>query len=71
MDARILRVGTIIVHNTTNKRAKITDAYHPPDNPFVVSITYKYIETDRVRTIIDSTLEHFSENWTVLEENPV
>jgi hypothetical protein len=71
MDARMLQVGTIIVHNKTNKRAKITDSYHPPDNPYVVSITYKYVDTDRVRTIIDSTLEHFSENWTVLEENPV
>ena len=67
----MLQVGTIIVHNKTNKRAKITDSYHPPDNPYVVSITYKYVDTDRVRTIIDSTLEHFSENWTVLEENPV
>ena len=71
MDERILQIGTIIVHKTTNKQAKITDAYHPPDNPFVVSITYKYVDTERVRTIIDSTLEHFSENWTVLEENPV
>ena len=71
MDAIMLQVGTIIVHKKTNKRAKITDSYHPPDNPYVVSLTYKYMDTDRVRTIIDSTLEHFSENWVVLEENPV
>lgn len=71
MDERMLQIGTLIEHRTTHRLAKITDAYHPPDNPFVVSITYKYVDTDRVRTIIDSTLEHFSENWTVLEENPV
>ena len=64
MDARILRVGTIIVHNTTNKRAKITDA---SDNPYVISLSYSYVESGNTRSIIDTDLENFIEKWDVLD----
>jgi len=64
----VIKIGTIIEHKSTHRLAKITDAYHPPDNPFVMSITYKYIDTDKGRTIIDSTLERFNESWTILDD---
>ena len=66
----VIKIGTIIEHKSTHRLAKITDAYHPPDNPFVMSITYKYIDTDKGRTIVDSTLERFNQSWTILDTNP-
>jgi len=63
----VIKIGTLIEHKNTHRVAKITDAYHPPDNPFVMSITYKYIDTDKGRTIVDSTLERFNQSWTILD----
>ena len=78
MDTKALKIDTLIEHKASHRVAKITDIYHPPDNPFVISLTYKYIDTDKVRTIIDSTLESFGEHWDILdmkskevEPNPV
>jgi hypothetical protein len=65
-----LKVGTVIQHKNTHRVAKITDAYYPPDNPFVISVTYKYVDTDVGRTIIDGTLERFNENWDILDTEP-
>ena len=62
-----LKVGTVIQHKHSHRIAKITDAYRPPDNPYVISVTYKYVDTDRGRTIIDSTEERFSEKWDILD----
>ena len=62
-----LKVGTVIQHKATHRLAKITDAYYPPDNPYVISVTYKYVDSDRGRTIIDSTEERFSEKWEILD----
>jgi hypothetical protein len=65
-----LKVGTVIQHKHTHRLAKITDAYQPPDNPAVISVTYKYVDTDQGRTIIDSTIERFSEKWDILDTKP-
>ena len=70
METKSLKIDTLIEHRKTHRVAKITDIYHPPDNPFVISLTYKYIDTDKGRTIIDSTLESFSENWDLLDTKP-
>lgn len=67
METKLLKIDTLIEHRKTHRVAKITDIYHPPDNPFVISLTYKYVDTDKGRTIIDSTLESFSESWDLLD----
>jgi hypothetical protein len=61
-----LKVGTVIQHKNTHRVAKITDTYHPPDNPYVVSLTYKYEDSDRVN---ETTLEEerFTEKWDILD----
>jgi hypothetical protein len=67
MNKPTIKVGTVIQHKHSHKIAKITDVYHPPDNPYVISLSYKYVDTDNVRSIIDTELESFTEKWEVLD----
>ena len=73
-----IKVGTVIQHKATNRLAKVTDIYYPPDNPFVISLTYKYIDTDKGRSMVNIDLDRFADKWDVLdtkskeiEANPV
>jgi|TARA_R110000803_G_scaffold49208_1_gene102281 hypothetical protein len=76
--ANKIKLGTVIQHKATNRLAKVTDIYYPPDNPFVISLTYKYIETDKGRSMVNIDLDLFADKWDVLdteskeiESNPV
>ena len=76
--ANKIKLGTVIQHKETNRLAKVTDIYYPPDNPFVISLTYKYIETDKGRSMVNIDLDRFADKWDVLdkeskeiESNPV
>ena len=76
--ANKIKLGTVIQHKATNRLAKVTDIYYPPDNPFVISLTYKYIETDTGRSMVNIDLDRFADKWDVLdkeskeiESNPV
>ena len=65
-----LKIGTTIQHKTSHRLAKITDAYYPPDNPFVICLTYKYVDSDNTRSLIDTDLDNFIEKWDVLDDVP-
>ena len=62
--------GTIIQHKTSHRLAKITDAYYPPDNPFVICLSYRYIDSGNSRSLIDTDLDNFIEKWDVLDDMP-
>ena len=70
MNQPTIKVGTIIQHKHSHKIAKITDVYYPPDNPYVISLSYSYVESGNTRSIIDTDLENFIEKWDVLETKP-
>ena len=65
-----LKIGTILQHKTSLRLAKVTDAYYPPDNPYVISLSYSYVESGNTRSIIDTDLENFIEKWDVLDAKP-
>ena len=62
-----LKIGTLIQHKHSHRIAKITDLYYPPDNPYVISLSYQYADSDSTRSIIDTDLENFIEKWDVLD----
>mgnify|MGYP003992855409 FL=1 len=70
MNQSTIKVGTVIQHKHSHKIAKITDVYYPPDNPYVISLSYRYVDTDNTRSIIDTDLENFIEKWDVLDAIP-
>ena len=65
-----LKIGTILQHKTSLRLAKVTDAYYPPDNPFVMCLTYKYIDSCSTRSLIDTDLVNFIDKWDVLDDMP-
>ena len=65
-----LKIGTILQHKTSLRLAKVTDAYYPPDNPFVMCLTYKYIDSGSTRSLIDTDLVNFIDKWDVLDDMP-
>jgi len=62
-----LKIGSLIQHKHSLRIAKITDLYYPPDNPYVVSLTYKYVDTDKGRSMVDTDFDRFVEKWAVLD----
>jgi hypothetical protein len=65
-----IKIGTLIQHKSSHKIAKITDLYYPPDNPYVVSLSYQYVGSDYTRSVTDTELESFIEKWDVLDAEP-
>ena len=70
MNLPTIKMGTVIQHKHSHKIAKITDVYYPPDNPYVISLSYSYVESGNTRSIIDTDLENFIEKWDVLDAKP-
>lgn len=62
-----INIGTVIEHKHSHRLAKVTDIYHPPDNPFVISLTYKYIDTDKGRSMVNYDIDRFIEKWDILD----
>jgi hypothetical protein len=58
------KVGTLIEHRKSHKMAKITDYYQPPDS-YSICITYRYVDSDQGRTIMDTSEERFEQNWEI------
>jgi hypothetical protein len=63
-DMTIFRVGTLIKHRKSHKLARITDIYQPPDS-YAICITYRYVDSDQGRTIMDTSDERFGQNWEI------
>jgi|ETNmetMinimDraft_5_1059913.scaffolds.fasta_scaffold464806_1 hypothetical protein len=66
----IFKVGTLIEHRKSHKLARITDTYQPPDS-YAICITYRYVDSDQGRTIMDTSDERFSKNWEIKDVEPV
>jgi len=60
----IFKVGTLIEHRKSHKLAKITDYYQPPDS-YAICISYRYLDSDVVRQLMDTSEERFSKNWKI------
>ena len=60
----IFKVGTLIKHRKSHKLARITDIYQPPDS-YAICITYRYVDSEQGRTIMDTSDERFSQNWEI------
>mgnify|MGYP001604422938 FL=1 len=63
-DMTIFRVGTLIEHRESHKLARITDIYQPPDS-YAICITYRCVDSDQGRTIMDTSDERFGQNWKI------
>ena len=63
-DMTIFKVGTLIKHRKSHKLARITDIYQPPDS-YAICITYRYVDSDQGRTIMDTSDERFGQNWKI------
>ena len=70
MNQPTIKVGTIIQHKHSHKIVQITNVYYPADNPYVISLSYSYVESGNTRSIIDTDLENFIEKWDVLDAKP-